>query len=109
MVFGRSRGIFNIFVFFNLKRFFQTVFAIVIVGSSSVHYGTKKVADAPVSGLVLGPKCASRAIFENSRYFFLFEPQTPSKRRAQLDIFLVSARRIPHVSVLKGILCGSCC
>ncbi len=56
------RGTFKIFVFFNLSRFSQTVNGKATIGSRCVVNGIKKVAAAPLSGVVIGPTKPARAI-----------------------------------------------
>ena len=62
------------FAFFNLKRFFQTVFFKVLLSISCVHFGINNAAATSFSGLVLGSKNPSRQISKMLDDFFLENP-----------------------------------
>lgn len=67
-------GTFKKFAFFNLKRFFQTVFFKVLLSISCVHSGINNAAATSFSGLVLGSKNPSRQISKMLDDFFLENP-----------------------------------
>jgi len=62
------------FAFFNLKRFFQTVFFKVLLSISCVYSGINNAAATSFSGLVLGSKNPSRQISKMLDDFFLENP-----------------------------------
>ena len=89
------------FAFFNLKRFFQTVFFKVLLGIRCDHSGIKNAAATSFSGLVLGSKNPSRQISKMLDDFFSRTPNSGTGR-VLLLIPNVSYCIMAVVSLLKG-------
>ena len=89
------------FAFFNLKRFFQTVFFKVLLSISCVYSGINNAAATSFSGLVLGSKNSSRQISKMLDGFFSRTPNSVTGRALFL-IPNVSYCIMAVVSLLKG-------
>ena len=76
------------FVFFNLRRFFQTVNGKATIGSKYVVNGIKEVAAAPLSGLVLSSTKPSRAIFASHLRIFFENPEHQGRGGARSSFSL---------------------
>ena len=68
-------GVFDIIVFFNVIRFFQTVNGKVTRASSCVDNDIKEPAAAPLLGLVLASTKRCRAISQNREFEFSENPK----------------------------------
>ena len=89
------------FVFFNLRRFFQTVFGIVITEIGCVHHRINKGTASSFSGLILSSKKSKNAILT---VVLLVMPRTNPEKGSSASLFMPQTTYLlPIVTLPKTV------